>query len=390
MNMELDALKQEYAGLRNWLTESALPLWSTTGVDRVHGGFYEKIDHKGTAVDLPRRARLNARQVYVFSTVPGIGWDGPADDLVEHGLEFLKTRYIQPDYSVLSVVHSHGHVIEPKFDLYDYAFVLFALAAAAQRRGGDGELAAIGRAIRETMKAGWKHPVAGFEESKPRTLPLKANPHMHTFEASLAWVETPQGDVDGAWERLADEIAELCLAKFLTSDGKLLEFFDGDWQPHPTDEGLIVEPGHQYEWAWLLIRWGRRKGRADAIAAARRLVDVAETHGTDAARGVAFNEIWTDTSIKDHNARLWPQTERIKAWIAMAESADSEAEAAGAIAKAAVAVAGLKKFLVTDVAGLWHETMAPDGTFIIEDPRGSSLYHIVCAMSEVERYLSRD
>ncbi len=43
----------------------------------------------------------------------------------------------------------------------------------------------------------------------------------------------------------------------------------------------------------LLERWGRLRGREDAIAAARRLYE-AGRRGIDPARGVAMNELWDD------------------------------------------------------------------------------------------------
>lgn len=37
------------------------------------------------------------------------------------------------------------------------------------------------------LKRDYKHPVAGFEEENPPRTPLCSNPHMHLFEAMLAW-----------------------------------------------------------------------------------------------------------------------------------------------------------------------------------------------------------
>ncbi len=82
---------------------------------------------------------------------------------------------------------------------------------------------------------------------------------MHMLEAALAWDEAAP---DPLWRDLADEIAELCLSRFLHSEtGALLELFDGDWNPLSEGDQAAVEPGHQFEWAWLLARWGRLAGR---------------------------------------------------------------------------------------------------------------------------------
>jgi mannose/cellobiose epimerase-like protein (N-acyl-D-glucosamine 2-epimerase family) len=64
---------------------------------------------------------------------------------------------------------------------------------------------------------------------------------------------------------MADEIAELALSKFIDpKSGGLREYYDGDWNAAPGVDGRIVEPGHQFEWAWLLLRWGQLAGRDDA------------------------------------------------------------------------------------------------------------------------------
>ena len=37
--------------LKRWLFDHALPLWSEVGVDRARGGFFERIDLAGRAVE---------------------------------------------------------------------------------------------------------------------------------------------------------------------------------------------------------------------------------------------------------------------------------------------------------------------------------------------------
>lgn len=376
-------LSQVRAELTSWLFESALPLWGGIGTDRVSGGFFEKISRAGAAIEEPRRTRVVGRQIYAFATAKSLGWDGPADELMAHGLAYFRARCLAPDGRVISVSEPDGTILDDRFDLYDHAFALFGLAAAMPHRADRAELAAIATRMRGRMKEGWGHPERGFEESAPRTLPLKANPHMHVFEASLAWIEAA-GDTDPGWRELADEIGTLAIEKFLhPQNGSLREFFDGDWNPMPGEEGRIVEPGHQFEWAWLMVRWGRLSGREEAIAAAARLVEIAETHGVDPERGVAFNELWDDLTPKDRRARLWPQTERIKAWLAMASIAPGEEKKRAALDRAALAAKGLQKYLARDVVGAWNERMLEDGSFLIEPAPASSLYHVTCAVAEL-------
>ena len=111
-------------------------------------------------------------------------------------------------------------------------------------------------ALLDAIEAHLRHPAGGFVEAGDP--PFQANPHMHLFEACLAWLEAKEADHGGGarFEAVAAEIAELALTRFIDPDaGFVREFFAADWSPAPGEAGRIVEPGHQFEWAWLLERW---------------------------------------------------------------------------------------------------------------------------------------
>lgn len=374
------AARAEYERLRGWFVDDVLPLWSTVGVDRVHGGFFEKLDRCGQPLEAFRRTRVVGRQMFVFATAGRLGWQGPWRDLVRHGLSWFRRACLAEAGTVISTAAADGRAQETAFDLYDHAFALFGLAAAFEATG-EADLPAMAARMRAAMKAGWGHPIAGFEAARPRRLPLGANPHMHMFEAAEAWgVVAPEAE-RAAWRALADEIAGLALDRFVDpARGAIREFYDGDWRPMPGDLGRLVEPGHQFEWAWLLSRWGRSRGNDRAIAAARRLVEIGEVHGVDPARGVAVAELWDDLSPKDLATRVWPQTERIKAWAAMAEAAETAAAREEALDRVAVAARGLALFRDEAAPGLWHERMRADAGFLDEPAPTSTLYHVACAL----------
>ena len=368
------------ARLIRWLFDEALPFWAHQGIDRAGGGFHERFSPDGRTLADPRRARVAGRQIYAFAVAKQLGWQGPARAIVRHGLAFLQRHLCEGETLVVPVVDmAPGGPARSGFDLYDQAFVLFGLAAAASIGEQPVRQCNLARRLRDRMMAGWKHPLAGFEESVPRSLPLKANPHMHMLEAALAWSEL---DPAGGWDAIADEIVELCLARFLNPDnGSLREYFDGDWRFIDEHEAAVVEPGHQFEWAWLLIRWGTDRGRRDAIAAARRLIDLAETHGVSSVHKLAINELEPGLAVRSAKMRLWPQTERIKAHVARITIARDEAERADAEAAAQGATEGLLRFFAHPVRGLWWEHHDSAGQPISEPARASSLYHIMCAAS---------
>lgn len=369
------------ARLHQWLLDEAYPLWCTVGVDP-NGGFAEKIDAEGRPVPGPRRARVLARQIYSFARAPVLGWTGDAGTVVRHGLKALPT-FLREDGLAEGWVDDQGVRIPGPIDLYDQAFFLFGLAHALPFAEDLETVIGTARRMREALRA-HAHPDGGYREP----LPLKANPHMHLFEAGLAWGEV-EGRPDGAaWDAFTDDIGELALRRFIDPAGAVHEFYDADWS-RMTGEQAVVEPGHQFEWGWLLIRWGLARGRSDAVAAGERLIALGEAHGVDARSRMAAGELNGDLTPRPFHTRLWPQCERIKAWAQAAMRAPDAAAREAALAKMEAASEALERFLDASPRGAWRDRMDEARTIREEPAPASSLYHIVGAVEEAARARGR-
>jgi mannose-6-phosphate isomerase len=92
-----------------------------------------------------------------------------------------------------------------------------------------------------------------------------------------------------------------------------------------------------------------------------------------------------DFSVHDPVARLWAQTEWLKAAIALAQVSNGP-ERLAYLADIPDAVQALRLYLDSAPAGLWRDKMATDGAFKEEPAPASSLYHIVCAISELDAF----
>ena len=366
----LEALAERF---ERWLKLAALPLWATLGVD-ADGAFVEALDEAGAPVGDFRRARVQARQAYVFSLAAAWGWGAVHAALVERGLARFAVTSRRDDGLYRTRVSGTGAVLDETASLYDQAFVLLA-AATAVEAGVDVERSRRTAAAVQAALATLALPQGGWRE--PAGPEFQANAHMHLLEAALAW-ETLEPD--GPWARMADVIVGLARARFIDEgDGFLREFFGPDWRPADGEAGRLVEPGHQFEWAWLLTRWGRRRGDPWALEAARRLFAAGE-RGLDALRGVAIDELDENLRPRSTRARLWPQTEWLKAALILAEEAEGEARQR-MIDSAGAAFGGLWLYLTPD--GLWRDKLGPDGVFEPEPAPASSLYHIVAAYRQL-------
>jgi mannose/cellobiose epimerase-like protein (N-acyl-D-glucosamine 2-epimerase family) len=377
---------QDYASeFVSWLRNDALPIWWHAGADRVNGGFVETIGLDGVATDSARRGRVQPRQVYCYALAGKLGWSGPWQQALTHGLTYFTEKYWLESGYFANVVAPTGAMIDDSFDLYNQAFALFGFSQAAQAVPSlRADLEARSLALLQMLQARFKHDAAGFQNDLQQSLPLKSNPHMHLFEAALGWEEF-KGKGNGPWTALADEIAELCMTRFIDArSGALREFFDAGWNPHPGEQGRIVEPGHQFEWAWLLTRWGQSRGNAEALVKAERLFEIGLKHGVCPARRVAVMSLLDDFSIHDQTARLWPQTEWLKSSLRLA-SVSGGLKKAYYLKSAEDACAAMRLFLDVPLRGLWRDKMYLDGSFLAEPAPASSFYHIACAIDELRQ-----
>ena len=366
--------------LTKWLADVAIPLWLEKGVDWKKGGFFEGIDRGGKPLNVPRRAMVQARQIFSFRVAGEMGVCDRkrAAEAVELGARTLLKNYSDPSGAFAHSANEDGQVVSRNFDLYSQAFCLFGLANA-YALNPDRAYADRARALVEYLRRERRAPGGGFTETKEGQSPFQSNPHMHLFEAAIYWVET---DRDPVWRQLADEVLDLCRHKFIESRTRLLgEIFDSGWVPKFENGKFLFEPGHQYEWCWLMGRYQRATGvKLDQTR--DRLFNVSEEVGVSPERGAAYDQLWSDLSIKSKASRFWPQCERTKA----AAQFGVERPAARAKYRQAAdqAMATLGKYFEIQPRGLWFDSWEENGEFVFLPAKASSLYHIIGAISEYE------
>jgi mannose-6-phosphate isomerase len=372
----LELARQQQRRLLAWLLDDAYPRWAAAGVDAARGAFVEALDQDGLSLGIPCRARVPARQIYAFAMAPSLGWRGPAVSLVERGLGRFISDYRRPDGLFRTLVAADGAVLDDAVTLYDQAFALLAFAATQRLMPGDLRWQDAAQTLLAAVRRELQREGQGFDSGVPDRAPLQSNPHMHLFEACIAWAGVSEQPI---WRRLANDIVALALQHFVAPEsGCIHERFAADWRRAPDDAARIIEPGHQFEWAWLLLTWANETWssdlRGDAVRAAFRLIEIGESAGVQ--DGVVVDALWDNLSLQDRGARLWPQTERLKAAVLAARTTDRDVHWLAAVS----AAEALERYLTTRLPGLWRDRMTPSGAFQVGPAPAGNLYHIVAAI----------
>ena len=370
--------------LSRFARSTLLPLCRDHFADPVHGGFHERLGANLMPVATGRkRLMVQARQLYVLSHAAVLG-DRSGMAAADHGYEFLLRTYRDHLHGGWYFAATpEGEVLDGSKDLYGHAFLLFALAWLHRAFAAPGAMNLAAQTMdalhsRMALLYGGFHATAAREWT-PAAGPLLQNPHMHLFEAVLALHDVSG---DPRWMEEADALTRLFRDSLLhQATGTLREVFGVGWVTHP-ELGTIVEPGHQFEWVWLLDRYRRQGGTIDVTAEIEALFSFARSHGFDEEYEGIHDQVDPDGVPLLQTRRIWPVAEALKAYVVM--------EAAGRampVEADRLAAHLLRDFVPGDRLG-WHETLTREGVPTMTDLPASTPYHLFLAAIEAERLAS--
>jgi mannose/cellobiose epimerase-like protein (N-acyl-D-glucosamine 2-epimerase family) len=361
--------------VRAWLVDDALPFWADVGRDGRDLGFVESLDLEGRPEDPGfKRMRVQARQVYVYSHASLLNF---SDGLgaAEAGFRFILDHGRLEGGGFARQLARDGRVLDETFDLYDQAFVLFALAWL-HKATDDPEPIRVAEETFEAVSRRLRRPDGrGFRATDPGGDEGLQNPHMHLLEAMLALSDATG---DSRWVDEAQLIVDLFgTMLFDFRSGTLCERFDRDWERLAP---VIVEPGHQLEWAWLLAQCEQTLG-LDLGEEIERLSEFAVSYGVAKETGLVFDELGDTGDVRSPTHRLWPQTEHLKARLAAGERSgapnrDAISDIVGTI---------FERYVDPAPRGAWRDRIGPDGQVMDDHIPASSFYHLFLAFSELLR-----
>lgn len=369
--------------LRQWLLEELCPWWYERVYD-ARGGFHEGLDASGKAVDAPSQSILvQARLTYVFSHAFALSKSPAMAAASHHGFAHLQ-RWVGPAGHGWPRRRSlDGTVTDAARDTYDHAFVILA-CAWRHRASGDPAAIAIADRTFDFLKTELADPTqGGFFEEHPKldTAPRRQNPHMHLLEATLA-MHAATGQP--SWLDASRQLVSLMQARLTDhGTGSLAEFFESDWAPASGHAGRLREPGHQFEWVWLLNEYARLSGERRVDELADNLFDFGVRHGIATApplAGLVVESVDREGPVISPASLFWPQTEYIKACVARADRG-----IAGMRDAALAHLARLREVHFRPDGFNWCNQLSATGSCSTPVTPARVLYHLFFAVAEIIR-----
>ncbi len=299
------------------------------------GGFFHYFKDDGSVYDRSHRHLVSSTR-FVFNYAMALREFGNAEyrDAARHGLRYLREVHRDPITGGYAWTLRDGQAEDRTNHCYGLAFVLLAYATA-YKAGLTETHAWMDETWDLLEKYFWDAAFGLYRDEADAQWNFSTyrgqNANMHMCEAMLAAFEAT-GET-----RYLDRA--LTLADNMTrrqaklGGGLVWEHYDTqwriDWEYHKDDPKHLFrpwgfQPGHQTEWAKLLLILDRHRPVEWLVPTAQHLFDTALKHSWDAARGGMAYGFAPDGSVCDDDKYFWVQAESLAAAALLAQCTGEE------------------------------------------------------------------
>ncbi|MGO3345101.1 MAG: AGE family epimerase/isomerase [Marinomonas sp.] len=370
-------LNSTLTSCKHFLFDQLLDNWANCGLDQNLGFSYESMNHDWSRNEVGRvRLLTQCRQLYTFSHAVSITHNEQWLSRLTPLFDFITTHYFIEERWIFSL----NDDLSPKdtqSDAYALAFVLLSFSHYYSITKDQRALTLM-KKTHQFLARNMQANSGGFYESFPidTTQVRRQNPHMHLLEGYIAAYQVTKDDI---YKTQIVELLTLALDHFYDKKTKTLrEFFTSDWEIDP-ETGNQVEPGHHFEWVWLLYQANNLLPNPDYIDLAQHLWLIASRHGL-AENGGIYNQIeGNNYTPLDPEKRIWPITEYLKA-ITVIPIGKEEKEH-----RLNIALHFLQDHYFLD-NGRWNEYLNANNQPKDFPLPGTSSYHIFLGLAEVIRW----
>lgn len=293
------------------LVNNILPFWLKDAIDYENGGIYTCLDKEGNIYGTDKSVWFQGRALWVFSK---------AYNCIEKNEEYLKAakniykffpKCTDTDGRMFFTVTKDGRELQKRRYYFSETFAAIGCAELYKATGD-----------KEVLESAEKYFNVAYECFKGiRKNPPKINPDNQKTKALspvMIMLATTQvmRSIDGLFEKY-NSIAKECLDEILhggyLTERALLESVSVDGKFIDSPNGRIVNPGHSLEAAWFILAEGIVTNNDEAIAAAKRIIDITLPLGIDKKHGgiIAFTDLDGKPPVQlEWDMKLWwPQCE---------------------------------------------------------------------------------
>lgn len=288
------------------------------------GGFFQHFLDDGSIYDADTRHLVSSTR-FVFNYVNAYQHTKRPHyrEWAEHGFAYLRTHHLHQNGHYIWQ-HKAGTIEDGRAMAYGHAFVLLAAAYAARLdvAGATQTLNSVWDFMETQF---WEPEFHAYADERNESLSRLdsyrgQNANMHSVEALIAAYETTK---KARYLDRAEEVAsQFCRTLADQADGQIWEHYTQDWQPDwqynidkPDDlfKPWGFQPGHQVEWAKLLLQLDEHRPQDWYLPVARRLFDNAMEKGWDNIHGGLVYGYAPDGQFADAHKYFWVQAEALAA-----------------------------------------------------------------------------
>ncbi|MDQ0124992.1 mannose-6-phosphate isomerase [Pseudomonas lini] len=363
---ELTAL---FASVQQHFQDVIVPLWQGPGWNPELGLPYEALDASHQPLPPQRyRAMACARQLYLFSSL--IGQVPDAQERAAALFHSLQQHFHDAEYGGwFYSIDPQGTPLDQRKDLYTHAFILFACAHywdKVREPQVESVLNATLQVIAQHFATGDGLHEASLDRdwSSLNTGPLQ-NPLMHLAEAFLAALSVRPDNA------MQDALVDLCTAmhkRFVDPQHDVLME-----KPLGSVDNWF-EPGHQFEWYFLLESSPLLRGSA-LHTSLERAFAFTERLGVDPHTGAVRAMLDLDGHSKDGTQRIWAQAEYLRALTLRPNGEDAVLQQLQALQQRHLH------------AGGWYECRDEQGEVSRQDMPSTTPYHLATCYRGLVDYL---
>ena len=359
-----------FAAVQQHFRQVIVPLWQGPGWNAELALPYEALSAAHQPLAPQRyRAMACARQLYVFASLIGDPAFPGAAERAAALFRSLQQHFHDAEHGGwFYSIDPHGAPQDQRKDLYTHAFIIFACAhywSKVREPLVESVLNAALQVVAERFSDGEGLYEASLDRdwSPLGSGPLQ-NPLMHLAEGFLATLSVRD---DAPTRRALLALAEGMQTRFIAPEhGVMLE------KPRGAADNWF-EPGHQFEWYFLLhsstlLRTTALHGSLD------RAFSYAEQVGVDAQTGAVCGMLGSDGQLRDGTQRIWAQAEYVRALTLRKNCLERLPRQLQALQQ---------HFLHH---GGWYECLDPQGHVSRADMPSTTPYHLATCYSGLAQY----